>query len=69
MRNTVAKKRVGQEDVDSDCLFGNCYGTLLSRSVAGIRARKIARSSGFLLVTVAMTPLPQRAGTVSPVDA
>ena len=23
MRNTVAKKRAGQEDVDSDCLFAN----------------------------------------------
>ena len=23
-RNTVAKKRTRQEDVDSDCLFGNC---------------------------------------------
>ena len=25
MRNTVAKKRAGQEDVDSDYLFGNCF--------------------------------------------
>jgi hypothetical protein len=24
MRNTVAKKRAGQEDVDSDYLFGSC---------------------------------------------
>jgi hypothetical protein len=24
MRNTVVKKRVRQEDVDSDYLFGNC---------------------------------------------